>query len=258
VLWLRQTGRVTDRRDLLRLLGLALLGAVVNQLLFLEGVRRTTAIHANILITTIPPFTLLVALLLGRERPTALRLLGIAIAGAGAMYLALAGGEAGEGVTVLGDMLVVLNTVCYASYLVLSKDLLKRYQPLTVITYMFLIGSLVIAPLGVPALGRVDSAALTNRTLLVLGYIVVFPSFLTYLMSIWSLKRVSSSLVAVYVYVQPVVTAFLGPAVLGEKVTSRSMIAAAVIFTGLVLASWGEQAAGGELRPAFRPPAEGA
>ena len=50
---------------------LALVGVVLNQVLFLLGVARTTAVHANILITMIPVFTLAVALVLGRERISA-------------------------------------------------------------------------------------------------------------------------------------------------------------------------------------------
>jgi drug/metabolite transporter (DMT)-like permease len=258
VKWLRRAGQVSKPRDLAALLGLALLGVVLNQVLFLEGVKRTTAIHANILITTIPPFTLAVALLLGREKATWPKLAGIMLAGGGAGYLALARGGPADGASLAGDALIALNSLCYAAYLVLSKDLLKRYEPMTVVTYVFLIGALVVAPAGVPALARVDGAELTGRVLLVCAYIVVFPSFLTYLLSIWSLKRTASSLVAMYVYVQPIVTAWLAPLILRERITPRSGIAAVVIFAGLALATWGEQVAGGEMKPAFRPPAEGA
>jgi drug/metabolite transporter (DMT)-like permease len=211
---------------------------VLNQALFLVGVQHTTAVHANILITTIPAFTIGVALLLGRERTSATKLAGIALAGAGAVYLALARGSSAAGATVQGDALVAINSLCYASYLVLSKDLLKRLDATTVVTYVFLFGTLFMAPLGIPALLRVDGSALSGRVLLVLAYIVIFPSFVTYLLSIWSLKRTASSLVAMYVYVQPVVTALVAPAVLGERVTARSVLASAIIFSGLALATW--------------------
>jgi drug/metabolite transporter (DMT)-like permease len=237
VKWSSRRGRVTAPSDLLKLLGLSLLGVVMNQVLFLEGVQRTTAMHTNILITTIPVFTLVIALLLGRERASAARLAGIALAGAGAAFLALARGGAAAGASLAGDALIVANSICYASYLVLSKDLLKRYDPITVVTYVFLIGALVVAPIGVPALARIPAEALTTRTLLVIGYIIVFTSFLTYLLSIWALKRAQSSLVAMYVYVQPVVTAVLAPLVLGERVTARAGVASLVIFIGLALAT---------------------
>jgi len=237
VRWGWRRGPTPSPRDLLALLGLSLLGVVLNQVLFLEGVQRTTAVHANILITTIPAFTLGIALLLGRERGSALKLTGIALAGAGAVYLALGRRGGGGGATVEGDLLVMVNSICYASYLVLSKDLLKRYDPITVVTHVFLFGALLIAPFGVPALARIPAEALTARTLLVIGYIVVFTSFLTYLLSIWALKRAQSSVVAMYVYVQPVITAVLAPLILGERVTPRAGLASLVIFAGLALAT---------------------
>jgi len=250
--------RVTDRRDLVRLVSLAFVGATFNQVLFLVGVSRTTAIHANILITTIPIFTLGVALLLRRERASPAKVGGIVLAGAGAVFLIAVRGGRAEGATMLGDALIAINTFFYACYLVLSKDLLRRYQPVTVVTYVFLFGALLVLPIGVPALLRTDAAALTPRTVLILAYIVVFPSFLAYLLSIWALHRTASSLVAMYVYVQPLVTAYLAPLVLGERVTSRAGLAAVLIFAGLALATWGEQVTGRPLGEAFRPPAEGA
>ena len=258
VKWLRGSLSVPRRRDLAALTGLALMGCVVNQILFLEGVQRTTTVHANILITCIPVFTLAVALLLERERATIPKVGGVLVAGSGAAWLALSRGGPSEGATVLGDVLVGLNTICYAGYLVLSKDMLRRYEPLTVVTYVFLIGAVLIAPVGAPALLHVDGGRLTTKVVLVCAYIIVFPSFLTYLLSIWSLGKVTSSLVAMYVYIQPVVTAFLSPVILGEKVTSRSGLAALVIFVGLALATWGEQLTGRQLGAAYRAPAEGA
>lgn len=258
VKWVRTRERVRSARDLLALAGLALVGVVLNQVLFLLGVARTTAVHANILITTIPVFTLAVALVLGRERLSAAKLGGIVLAGSGALYLIAARNIAAEGATVLGDGLVAVNAFFYSCYLVLSKDLLRRYGPVTVVTYVFLFGALLVAPVGVPALLRTDLPAFTGRTWLTLAYIVVFPSFLAYLFSIWALRRTASSLVAMYVYVQPLVTALTAPLVLGERVTPRAGVAGVLIFAGLALATWGEQVTGRALEEAYRPPAEGA
>jgi drug/metabolite transporter (DMT)-like permease len=236
----RRGPTVRARKDLLVLAGLAMLGVVLNQVFFLEGVKRTTAIHTNIIITTIPAFTLAVAMLLRRERGTPAKIGGILLAGAGAAYLALSRGSAGEGASMLGDSFVLINSLFYASYLVLSKDVVKRLDPVTVVTYVFLIGCLLVAPVGIPSLLHVDPARITLQLVLVLLYIILFPTFLSYLMSIWALKRAPSSLVAMYVYVQPVVTAFLSPLILGERVTPRSGVASLLIFAGLALATRGD------------------
>jgi len=255
---LRTRETVTSRHDLLALAGLALIGVVLNQVLFLLGVARTTAIHANILITIIPVFTLAVALVLGRERLSAAKAWGIVLAGSGALFLIVSRGGVREGASAFGDGLIAVNAFFYACYLVLSKDLLRRYGPITVVTYVFLFGALLVAPVGVPALLRTDISAFTGRTWLTLAYIVAFPSFLAYLLSIWALRRTESSLVAMYVYVQPLVTAVSAPLILGERVTPRAGLAGVLIFAGLAFATWGEQVTGRALGEAYRPPAEGA
>ena len=241
VQWMRGARPVTNRRDLLTLTGLALLGVVLNQVFFLEGVHRTTAIHTNIMITTIPAFTLAVAMLFGRERGTPAKIGGILLAGSGAVYLILGRNLGGEGASALGDSLVLVNSLFYASYLVMSRDVVKRIDPITVVSYIFAIGTVFIAPLGLPPLLHVTREALTLQVVLVLAYIVLCPTFLCYLLSIWALERVQSSLVAMYVYVQPVVTALVSPIVLGERVTPRAGLAAALIFSGLALATRGSR-----------------
>ena len=250
--------RVTDRRDLATLAGLAMLGVVMNQLLFLEGVKRTTAINTNILVTTVPAFTLAIALVLRRERATWPKIGGIVLAAAGAVYLIGPDRIRLDPTTAFGNALVACNTASYGAYLVLSKRMLERYQPVTVVTHVFLFGAVIVTPIGLVALRHVDLAAVPPGALLGLGYIVLCSSLIAYYLSIWALQRTSSSLVAMYVYLQPVMTVAAAPLILGERLTVRAAVAALIIFGGLGLATWGEQRSGRALGTAFRPPAEGA
>jgi len=230
---------------------------VLNQLLFLEGVKRTTAINTNIMVTTVPAFTLAIALVLGRERASWTKLGGIVLAATGAIYLIGPDRIRLDPTTAFGNALIACNTCSYAAYLVLSKRLLERYHPVTVVTHVFLFGAVLILPVGLVALRDVDLFLIPGRALLGLGYIVLFSSVLAYYLSIWALQHTASILVAMYVYLQPVMTAVGAPLVLGERLTARSGLAAAIIFGGLALATWGEQRSGRALGAAFRPPAEG-
>jgi len=250
--------RVTDRRDLAALAGLAVIGVVLNQVLFLEGVKRTTAINTNIMVTTIPVFTIAIALLLRRERATWPKLGGIGLAAAGAIYLIGPDRLRLDPSMALGNALVACNACSYAAYLVLSKRLLERYRPLTVVTHVFIFGAVMILPFGLAALRDVALWRVPARALFGLGYIVLLSSLLAYYLSLWALQRTASSLVAMYVYLQPVMTVVAAPLVLGERITPRSLVAAGVIFGGLALATWGEQRSGRVLGLAFRAPAEGA
>ena len=249
--------RVVAPRDLLAMAGLALVGVVFNQIFFLEGVKRTTAINTNILVTTVPVFTLAIALLLKRERATGEKVGGIVLAAVGAVWLIGPDRIRLDPAMAFGNALIVFNTSLYAAYLVLSKRLLERYQPVTVVTYIFLFGALYIAPVGVVSLRDVDLFHLPRPAVAGLVYIVAGSSILAYYLSIWALRRTTSSFVAMYVYLQPLMTAFGAPIILHERVTPRVGLAAGLIFGGLALATWGEQRTGRALGAAFRPPAEG-
>lgn len=253
---LRRAPRVSKRKDLAAMAGLAVIGVVLNQLLFLEGVKRTTAINANVLITAVPVFTLAIALVLRREQATLLKIAGILVAAAGAVYLIGPDRVSLDPGGTAGAALIALNTLLYAGYLVLSKGLLHRYPPITVVTYVFLFGSVIVMPLGLGTLRAVDWTLLPLRAGVALGYIIVFPSILTYFLSVWALQRTASSQVAMWVYIQPVLTAFAAPAILGERVTVRAAGAAVVIFGGLAMAVWGHQR-GDREGATVRAPAEG-
>ena len=124
----------------------SLLGLVLNQLLFTKGLSLTTAINATLLSTTIPVFTLLVGVMLGTDRATLRRLLGIALAAAGVLYLIGPGRAQFSSATRTGDLLIVSNSLCYGAYIAVSKDLVKRYNALTVITWIFIAGCVVTVP----------------------------------------------------------------------------------------------------------------
>jgi len=227
---------VRDRRDLLRLAVLGLLGIAANQTLFLYGLRQTTAINATILVTTVPVFTVLGAVLIGREPPSALKFAGIGLAALGTIYLIGPDRISLAPDVALGNALIVLGMVCYAAYFLYARAVVGRYQPITVSFYVMLFASFGVLPFGLVATRSLQLSAISGAVWLWVGYIVIFPTIVTYLLNIWALQRVSSNLVAVYIYLQPLFAAAVAPLVLqGERLTTRAVVAGLAIFTGLGL-----------------------
>jgi drug/metabolite transporter (DMT)-like permease len=225
---------VRDRRDLLRLAVLGMLGIAANQGFFLYGLRHTTAINATILVTTVPVFTVLGAVLIGREPASGLKFGGIALAGLGTVYLIGPDRISLAPDVALGNALIVLGMMCYAAYFLFSRSVVGRYPPITVSFYVMFFASLGVLPLGVSDMPELRLSALSAEVWWWVGYIVVFPTIVTYLLNIWALQRVSSNLVAVYIYLQPIFAALVAPQVLaGEHITPRALAAALAIFAGL-------------------------
>jgi drug/metabolite transporter (DMT)-like permease len=99
-----------------------------------------------------------------------------------------------------------------------------------------LFASFGVLPFGVAAARNLDLQSISGSVWLWVAYIVVFPTILTYLLNIWALKRVSSNLVAVFIYLQPLFAAAVAPLFLsGEELTSRAALAGLAIFAGLAL-----------------------
>jgi drug/metabolite transporter (DMT)-like permease len=213
----------------------ALLGVVLNQLLFVKGLSLTTVINATLLGTTIPIFTLLVSLALGFDRVTLRKALGIAVACAGVVYL-LYPERHFTSDSAFGNLLIVLNSVAYGAYLAISKDVLKRYGALTVITWVFVFGTLMTLPLGGYAFAGVPLREVSLGVWLAVLYIIVVPTVGAYYLNAWALARVEPSTVAVYIYLQPLFAAAMAPLLLkGEGITVRAAVAGVSIFAGMGL-----------------------
>jgi drug/metabolite transporter (DMT)-like permease len=213
----------------------SMLGLVLNQLLFTKGLSLTTAINATLLSTTIPVFTLLVGVVLGTDRATLRRLLGIALAAAGVLYLIGPGRAQFSSATRIGDLLIVSNSLCYGAYIAVSKDLMKRYNALSVITWIFVAGCVVTVPAGAVSLAHISLGSISWRVWLAILYIIVFPTAGAYYLNGWALARVPPSTVAVYVYLQPLIAFVVAPIILGESLSVHAVVASLLIFAGVLV-----------------------
>lgn len=233
-------------RDRLGIAFAALLGIFGNQALFLLGLRSTTATHATLLVATIPIFTMIAAVIVDRERPSPLALVGTAIAFAGVGYLV--GAEAlTVGVeTLIGDLLVLGNSLIYGFYLVLVRPYAAKYGSTVVVSWGFGFAALyavpfaTLLPLALPDLGAVTVLpTLSPSTWALALYIVLVPTVFTYITNAWALKYASSSTVAVWIYAQPTFAALMAWVFLDEVLTPRLLVAAGLVFVGIGLVARG-------------------
>lgn len=210
----------------------AVLGISANQLLFLHGLARTSASHAALITTTIPVLTALAAAALGRERLGLRQVAGILVALAGVLVLVLARDPTGRA-SLVGDALILGNASVYAGYLVLSRDLLARHSPVSVLPWLFTWGLLSAMPfIGVPTLAGRETAAWQAAAFVVLG-----PTIGSYALNLYALRALPASIVALFIYLQPPLAAALAIPLLDESPTWGLVVAAALTFTGVWLAT---------------------
>lgn len=211
----------------------SLLGVVLNQLLFVKGLSFTTAINASLLTTTIPVFTLAVSIALGHDRASLRHFLGIGLAAAGVIYLVDPLRASFSAQTTLGNILIVINSFAYGAYIAVSRDLFRRYGALNVITWIFLVGALMILPFAGYAWTSDALNSVPLGTWLIVAYIIIIPTVVAYYLNSWAVIRVSPSIVAIYIYLQPLLAFGFAPMILGESWNSRTLVACALIFAGV-------------------------
>jgi drug/metabolite transporter (DMT)-like permease len=223
--------KVRERRDYLLLALYSVLGVSLNQLLYLAGLERTTATTAQMFIVAGPAVTLAVAMMRGAERGTPLKWLGIALAASGALAL-VAVVPAGNR---LGNLMILVNVVIYSMYLVLTRGIVQRYHPLTVITWIFAFGAIALIPIGAAPLAR-ELPGLSLTGWLAVAWIIALPTVAAYYLNVWALQHVESSMVSTFVYLQPVLTAVMAISILGERPSPRIIPAALLIAAGVAVA----------------------
>ena len=223
------------RRDFLLLVVCSLSGVVGNQLLYVKALSLTTVINAALLTATIPVFTLFVSILVGFDDWSLKRLLGIAVACAGVVYLINPAKAQLTPETTVGNLLLIANALLYAAYIVISKRLFERYGALNVITWIFVLSAVMVAPLGFLSFRNENLSAIGWNAWLLVGVIILLPTVGAYYLNAWALTHVSPGTVAIYIYLQPLIAFGFAPLVLGERWNSRTWIATLLIFAGVAL-----------------------
>jgi drug/metabolite transporter (DMT)-like permease len=202
------------------------IGIALNQTLFLMGLRWTTPFSVAVLSASIPVFAAALAVLLGKEVLSWRTVVGLTLALLGVLSMV------GNGSLDRGALLVALNSLSYAAYVVLSRDVVVRVGPLRTVAWLFTYGALMFVPFGFrPMLAQLP--ALTARGWGFTLYILAVPTILAYLLNAWALGRSSATLVTIYIYLQPLIAAVLAWAQLGLGISRRAGLAAALILLGL-------------------------
>jgi drug/metabolite transporter (DMT)-like permease len=195
-----------EKKDFLRLLFCGLFGITINQLLFFHGLNLTSPIDASIIMTSLPVLVMIYSFFMLNEKITRNKLAGIAIGAIGAIALIVYSNKSGGTSSLLGNLFIFINAASYGLYLVIVKPLMKKYNTITIISWIFLFGFLFMFPFGIQDLLNTDFSAFTTSTYLTIGFVVLGTTFFAYLFNIYALNHVAPSVAGSYVYLQPAIS----------------------------------------------------
>lgn len=223
-----------ERKDYIRLALAGLTGFTLNQGLFYMGLNLTYPLDASLIHVLNPVFVLILAGFFIGEKVTKVKVGGIALGTAGALLMIVYGKieQIGDS-TFVGNVLVFLNMFFYATYLIMIKPLVAKYNSMTILKWVSLFGALFTLPFSIPSLLHLDFSTFTVSSTLSLLYIIIFCTFLAYLLINYALKQVNASAVSYYTYLQPVIVAIMSLSLGHDTFSGHKIIAAVLIFAGV-------------------------
>jgi drug/metabolite transporter (DMT)-like permease len=223
--------------DWWRLLGLGLIGNTCYQLLFINGIDRTTAGNSALLLATTPIFVSLIGAAFGIERVGKLAWMGVLFSFAGIFVVIVGSGKelslARE--TITGDVLTLVGAAAWSLNTVLSKPMLSRYSALKLTALAMLAGTPFIVLFSIPQLLAQDWAAVSWRGWLGLFFSGSMAIALGYIIWNSGVSKVGGTRTSVYSNLPPVIATIFAWLILGEAITAFTVVGAAMIFLGIYL-----------------------
>lgn len=217
-----------------------------NGLAFL-GLQLTPASDSALIIpTTIPVATALLATFIG-EPVTRRKLLGFAVATAGAALVIIAGQQAGSEASasrLFGNLLQLASAVCWGACLTISVRVIRTEGVLGFVTLASLIGTAMLFPFGFLEHGYRDLFTWEPEAWRAVAVLSLISTVVAFLIFFWAVRRFGAGLAAMISYLAPVAALILAYAVLGERPLPLQLLGAAVILFGVRLAA--SQASGRE------------
>lgn len=211
----------------------ALAGVAINQILFVKGTSLTSPVHAALLALTTPVAITVIAAWLLKEKITALKIVGLILGISGAALLIMLKSATDVASNTLGDIMIVLNAISYAFYLVLVKPLMDAYKPLHVIRWVFLFGALIIIPVGWNDFTQVNWTGFLWHHWLALAFVVLGATFFAYMFMVYGIATLGSSVTGTYIYTQPIFATITAMVLFEEQLSWIKLLAAALIFGGV-------------------------
>jgi drug/metabolite transporter (DMT)-like permease len=227
-----EPGGGIERKDLLPMAGLGIIGVGLNNVLFTIGVELTTASDTALIYATPPLWGMVLGFALGTERPRLRGILGVLLAmlGVGVIFYGGLGGG-----SIVGNLLVSGAAICWGSYTAFSIFMLRRYSPLAVSGYTMLVAGLSVVPFALPDLPTTDWGAVSAGAWAATAYSAFVVAGFGF--SAWQggISRIGANRVLVYQYLITLTGVLCGVLLLGESLGTNQLIGAAVIFCGVYL-----------------------
>lgn len=231
-------GTAPSRRDAMALLALGVLGNGVYQIFFAEGISRTRAGEAALVVGASPALMALIGRIRGVERVTKRGVIGIALSifGVALVVLGRAASQGGaHGGSLVGDLLVLCASVCWAVYTILLIPYTKRLSGWFVLAFGMIGGSITLLIVAAPSIASVNWIELPGVAWAALLYGSLGALVVAYIFWYRGVKVLGATRTALYGNFQPLIALLVAWITLRETPTAWQIVGALTIVGGVLL-----------------------
>lgn len=232
-------GYIIDRADKPWLWFLGILGVSLYFYIQYTGLNHTTTVNSSIIIGTSPIFTMFLSTKFFRQEELNLnKIIGAFMAFLGILLVFTGGkGISFGGSTVLGDCLILINSLSWALFTVLGKRLVDKYEPFVVIAYINIYATITMLPIVFTPAFITSIKKATFATWASTLYLAVFCSVYGFYMWYKGIKIIGAPRTSMFNYINPVVAVTIGILFLKEDWNVYTLIGGILVFIGVYIAS---------------------
>ncbi len=229
-----------QRRDWGVVLVAAVIGVPVQFLLQFEGLARTTASHAALMIGTAPVLVAIAAFVFLRERLRPVAWIALIASTLGVALIVMHTGGANAAATaqptLVGDVLVLVSMFAAVIWILVNKKLMANHSPIAVSGVITIVGTVVLAVWviardGLPPRTHL-AAEHTGLAVAALGFIA---TTLSTVLWNWGLAHTDAGKAGAFINLEPVVGAILGVWLLHESLAATAVIGGTLIVGGALV-----------------------
>jgi len=225
-----------ELNDFPRIIAASLFGVAINQLSFFKGLSYTSPISASVIMVTAPIVVLILSAILLKERIEFKKVMGILIGLTGTSILILYGKDIQNSPNAtLGNFLVFVNASSYAVYLIIVKKLISKYHAFTFIKWIYTFGLLFTLPFAIGEFNEINWQTIPTTIYYNIGFVVLFTTFLAYLINLMAMKELKPTTLSVFIYLQPLFASIIAISLQKDELNSIKLVSAVLIFIGVYL-----------------------
>lgn len=216
-----------------------LFGLFPFMIFFNMALQYSSVIDVSIIMTTPPVLVVLISAMVDKTKVSFKNGLGLFLSIAGAIFLILIGkSHQGSGRDMLGNIFAACSSVAYAYYLFSLRNCSNKYNPVSLLRWVFLSASIGAIPIGIIFLGKAPIIHHPDvDAVLLLVCVILFPSFISFLLIPQSIKRIGHQLVSMYQNLIPVLATVFALILKMDKLYWDQPIAVVVILVGVYISS---------------------